>query len=87
MKLKEINELKKNKKNKKITKMNIIKHYINKTINIISTEYTHEKLLKIFNHAFNYDSKNIEKEVRDRIHFLHKWRHLKVYNKNAHNIK
>jgi len=49
---------------------NIIKTYINKTIEKIKNVYKQAKIIKIYNHAFNYDYKNIEKEIRDRIIFL-----------------
>ena len=67
-----INEEKNNIKNelKKDDASNIIKTYINKTIETIKKKYIHEKIIKIFIHAFNYDYKDIEKEIRDRIVFL-----------------
>ena len=49
---------------------NIIKTYINKTIEIIKVKYNHENIIKIFNRAFNYNYSNIEKEIRDRLIFL-----------------
>jgi transposase len=66
------NEEKNNIKNelKKDDTSNIIKIYINKTIETIKKKYIHEKIIKIFIHAFNYDYKDIEKEIRDRIVFL-----------------
>lgn len=67
-----IKEEKNNIKNelKKEDASNIIKTYINKTIETIKKKYKHENIIKIFIHAFNYDYKDIEKEIRDRIVFL-----------------
>ena len=47
-----------------------IRKYILMAINEFNNEYSKEKILKIFNHAFNYNYKNIEKELRDRIKFI-----------------
>ena len=55
---------------KKNDMSHIIKHYIIKTINKIKMTYTSETIIKIVNHAFNYNYDNIEKEIRDRILFL-----------------
>ena len=76
IKKKELKELiKKEKDNNKIelnkdNMSNIIKTYINKSIETIKNKYKQPDIKKIFDHAFNYDYQNIEKEIRDRIVFL-----------------
>ena len=47
-----------------------IKKYIVKAIEDINNEYNEIKLISIFNHAFNYNYKKIEKELKDRIKFI-----------------
>lgn len=66
-----------NKKLKKILQIEIrdnnitkINRYIIKAINDFNNEYSKDKILLIFNHAFKYSYKNIEKELRDRIKFI-----------------
>ena len=50
--------------------MKELNNFTLKPINEFNNEYSKEKILKIFNHAFNYNYKNIEKELRDRIKFI-----------------
>jgi len=53
--------------NKKIKKATILKSIIEKNITKFNEKYKREQIIKIYNHAFNYDHGNIEKELRDRI--------------------
>ena len=52
------------------TEKDKIKKYIKKAIEEINKEYNKKKLTSIFNHAFNYNYKKIEQELRDRIKFI-----------------
>ena len=58
-----------NKEIRNIDKLKI-KKYILTAVNEFNIEYNKEKILSIFNHAFNYNYKNIEKELKDRIKFI-----------------
>ena len=72
-KIKELNLINKDKTKKELKEnnmQNIIKYYIHKTIEIIKIKYNRTSIEKIYNHSFNYNYKNIEKEIRDRIIFL-----------------
>ena len=63
------NELKKNISS--IRHRNIIS-YITRSIEHFNLNYKKEQIIKIYNHAFNFDYTTIKKELKDRIIFITK---------------
>ena len=53
--------------NNKVKKATILKNFIETNIKKFNENYKKEQIIKIYEHAFNYDHENIEKELRDRI--------------------
>lgn len=53
--------------NNKTPKTTILKKFIENNIKKFNEKYKQSQIIKIYEHAFNYEYKDIEKELRDRI--------------------